>query len=156
MKVEKIDLIWAAVSMIIVGVSYRRGELIKGLLLIYLLMVLVFAWHIYKILRRLKGSVPVYGTIVDYHESKIGKHSGWYPVVRYSTETGREITSVYTVEEKEQRYETGDEELICYSPDDPMFFYFSNRKEELYRDYVRFIVYGGAVSAILLLLLAAK
>ena len=77
-------------------------------------------------------------------------------MVRYTTETGREVTSVYTVEDSKQRYEIGAEEMVCYDPDDPMFFYFSNRKEELYRDYVRFIVYGGAVSAILLLLLAAK
>ena len=57
MKVEKIDYIWAAVSMVIVGVSFRRGELINGLLMIYVLMALLFAYHIYVVRRRLQSSI---------------------------------------------------------------------------------------------------
>ena len=65
MKVDKLDLIWSAVSMVIVGVSYRRGALLKGLILIYILMAAVFLWHIYVIRRRMRNSIAVYGTITD-------------------------------------------------------------------------------------------
>lgn len=150
MKVEKIDIVWAAVSMVIVGVSFRKGRLIDGLLLIYGLMVLLFALHIYIIRRRLKNSVAVFGTITDYHVSRTKK--GFYPIVKYETENGREITSVYTVEDRQKRFETGDEEMICYDPDDPMFFYFSGREYELTKDYYRFIFIGGVIAAVLFII----
>lgn len=158
MKVDKLDLLWSVVSMVILGVSYRRGALLQGLILIYVLMALVFLWHIYVIRRRVSNSIAVYGTITDYHGSKknSSRFKGWYPVVRYTTETGREITSVYTVEDFQQRYEIGSEELICYDPDDPMFFYFSSRKEDLYKDYFRLIVFGGAIAAMLTLFVLVK
>ena len=70
--------------------------------------------------------------------------------MKYITETGREVTSVYTVEDRQKRYAIGDEELICYTPDDPMFFYFANRDYELSRDYFRFIVFGGVIAAAML------
>lgn len=153
MKVDKLDLLWSVVSMVIVGVSYRRGVLTKGLILIYILMAAVFLWHIYVIRRRMRGSIAVYGTITEYHGSKknAGFIKGWYPVVKYTTETGREIISVYTVEDTRQRYEIGSEELICYDPDEPMFFYFSSRSDDLYKDYFRCLVFGGAVAALLAL-----
>lgn len=149
MKVEKIDILWAVVSMFIVGFSYRRGELLKGLILIYAIMLVIFIYHILKVRRRIAGSVAVYGTIVEYHTSRARK-KGYYPVVKYITETGREVTSVYTVEDRQKRYEIGDEELICYTPDNPMFFYFANRDYELSRDYFRFIVFGGVIAAAML------
>ncbi len=158
MKVDKLDLIWSAVSMVIVGASYRRGALLKGLILIYILMAAVFLWHIYVIRRRMRNSIAVYGTITDYHNSRknAGRLKGWYPVVRYTTETGREVTSVYTVEDSKQRYEIGAEEMVCYDPDDPMFFYFSSRQEDLYKDYFRLIVFGGAIAALLALFVIIK
>lgn len=156
MKVEKIDLAWAAVSMFIVGISYRKGMLIQGLILIYLIMVPIFIYHIYMIKRRLSESIAVYGTIVEYHHSNVPKKKGYYPVVKYETETGREITSVYTVEDREMRYEIGDEQMICYDPDNPMFFYFSDRQDDLIRDYYRFIVFGGVIAAMLFFWILAK
>ncbi|NLT08791.1 MAG: DUF3592 domain-containing protein [Ruminococcus sp.] len=158
MKVDKLDLAWSAISMVIVGYSYRHGALLKGLILIYILMAAVFLWHIYVIRRRMRGSIAVYGTITDYHGSKknSSRFKGWYPVVKYTTETGREITSVYTVEDSQQRYEIGSEELICYDPEDPMFFYFSSKKDDLYKDYYRLLVFGGAIAAMLLAYILIK
>ncbi len=156
MKVEKIDLAWAVISMFIVGISFRKGMLIQGFLLIYALMVVIFIYHIHKTKKSLSGSIAVYGTVVDYHESNVPKKKGYYPVVRFETETGREITSVYTVEDKQMRYEIGDEPMICYDPDNPMFFYFSDREDELVRDYYRFIVFGGVIAAMLLFYLLTK
>lgn len=155
MKVEKIDFIWSAVSMVIVGVSYRRGQLIQGLILIYALMAVLFFYHIYTIRKRMKGSIAVYATVTDYHSSKGRKHS-FFPIVKYETETGREITSAYSVENREMLYEIGDEEMICYDPEDPMFFYFSNRDWELTKDYYRFIVLGGIIAGLLLFYLIFK
>lgn len=155
MKVEKIDILWAVVSMFIVGFSYRRGELLKGLILIYAIMLVIFIYHILKVRRRISGSIAVYGTIVEYHTSR-AKKKRYYPVLKYVTETGREITSVYTVEDRQKRYEIGDEELICYTPDDPMFFYFANRDYELSRDYFRFIVFGGVIAAVLAVIVLAE
>ncbi len=76
--------------------------------------------------------------------------------MKYETETGREITSVYTVGERKQRYEIGDEEMICYDPDNPMFFYFANREDELTRDYFRFIIFGGIIAALLFIIAQTK
>ncbi|MCR5730741.1 MAG: DUF3592 domain-containing protein [Ruminococcus sp.] len=149
MKVTKADLLWAAISMVIVGVSYKHGALPKGVLLIYFIMVCLFVWHIVSIKKRLKNGIAVYGTVVDYHENKIKKKHGWFPVVKYTTETGREITSVYSVEEREQSFNIGDDVLVCYDPDDPMFFYFSNRQDDMFRDYYRFILFGGIIAVLL-------
>lgn len=156
MKVEKIDLAWAAASMLIVGISFRRRMLIQGLLLIYALMAILFIYHIFAVKRRLSGSIAVYGTIVEYHRSNVPGKKGFYPVVKYETETGREMTSVYTVEDREMRYEIGDEKMICYDPDNPMFFYFSDRTDDLVKDYYRFIVFGGVIAGILLMYLLIK
>lgn len=150
MKVEKIDYIWAAVSMIIVGVSYRRRHLPDGIILIYVLMAALFAYHIWKKKKSLGNGIPVTGTIVDYHTSQ--KLKECFPVVRYTTESGREITSVYTVAEREPEYEIGDEKMICYDPDDPMSFYFVGREDEMTRDYFRFIIYGAPVVLLMLVL----
>lgn len=150
MKVEKIDYIWAAVSMVIVGVSFRRGELINGLLMIYALMVLIFAYHIYKVRRSLSGSIAAVCTITDYYVSPTKK--GFCPIVKFETETGREVTSVYTVSSRKKLYETGSEEIICYSPDDPMFFCFQGKEYELTKDYSMFIFVGGVIAALLFII----
>ena len=148
MKVEKIDLVWSVISMVIVWRTMRRGCLPDGILIVYLMMVALFGFHIWQKRRSLRGSIAVYGKIVDYHTSQ--KLRGSFPVVTFTTETGREVTSVYTVEERKPRYEIGDEEVICYDPDDPMFFYFQGRESELTSDYVRFIMYGAPVALLML------
>ena len=148
MKVEKIDIVWAAISMVIVWTTMRRRCLPDGILTVYLLMVVLFGYHIWQKRRSLRSSVAVYGKIVDYHTSQ--KVRGSFPVVNYTTESGREITSVYTVEERRQRYDIGDEAMICYDPENPMFFYFSGRENELTQDYVRFIIYGAPVALLML------
>lgn len=154
MKVEKIDILWSVISVFIVGISYRKDRLIYGLLLIYGLMVILFLYHIFKIRRSISGSIAVYGTITGYRASETKTES--FPIVKYETETGREITSVYTVGERKQRYEIGDEEMICYDPDNPMFFYFANREDELTRDYFRFIIFGGIIAALLFIIAQTK
>lgn len=156
MKVEKIDLVWAVVSMFIVGISYTKGKLLHGFLLIYALMAVLFIWHIVTVKRRLAGSIAVYCTVVDYHKSNVPGKKGYCPIVKYETETGREITSVYTVEERQMRYEIGEEPMICYDPDNPMFFYFSDREDDLVKDYYRFIVFGGVIAAMLAVFILAK
>jgi hypothetical protein len=150
MKVEKIDMLWAAVSMIILGVAMHRRNIPNGILMIYALMAVLFAYHIWRKRRSLKGSVEVFGTVVDYHTSQ--KVRGSFPVVQYTTAGGREITSVYTVEERKQKYSIGEEVLVRYDPDEPMFFYFSGREDELTRDYFRFIIYGGAAALLMLII----
>ena len=150
MKVEKIDIVWAAVSMIILGVAIRRRSIPNGILMIYALMAVLFAYHIWRKRRSLKESVSVYGTVIDYHTSQ--KVRGSFPVVQYTTAGGREITSVYTVEERKQKYSVGDTVLVCYDPEDPMFFYFQGREDELTRDYFRFIIYSGAAALLMLII----
>ena len=150
MKVEKIDYIWSAVSMVIVGYTYWNHRLPDGILLIYAMMVVLFAYHIWRIKKRLSESVAVYGKVTDYHTSQ--KVRGSFPIVTYTTEGGREITSVSSVEERKRHYEIGDEVMVCYDPDEPMFFYFAGRENELTNDYFRFILFGAPVAFIMLLM----
>ena len=148
MKVEKIDYLWSVISMIVVGVSFAKGHLIYGLLIIYGLMLILFYYHILKIRSYMAESVAVFGEITDYHEDRRSKRV--FPIVRYTTAGGREITSAYTVSSKERRYEIGDEALRRYSPCDPILcFYFSGKESELYKDYYRFIIVGGIAAAVL-------
>jgi hypothetical protein len=153
MNVKKIDLIWAAVSMFIVGFSFYHGWLLFGFVLIYVLMAAIFTGHIMKIKKSIRNTVTVYGTVKDYFEKDKGRHV--YPILTYTTEEGRDVTSTYTVQDNKKRYDIGSEELICYDPQDPMFFYFAGREEELTRDYVRFLFIGGALAAIVLILALA-
>ena len=150
MKVEKIDYIWSAVSMVIVGYTYWNHRLPDGILLIYAMMVVLFAYHIWRIKKRLSESVAVYGKVTDYHTTQ--KVRGSFPIVTYTTEDGREITSVSSVEERKRHYEIGDEVMVCYDPDEPMFFYFAGRENELTNDYFRFILFGAPVAFIMLLM----
>lgn len=153
-EVGKAELVWAVVSMIVIGVSFRRGWLLYGLVLVYVMMACIFVYHIISIRRRMARSVAVYGTITGYRQPKSGR--GYCPVVAYETETGRDISSVYTYVDKEQYYETGSEEMVCYDPDDPMFFYFANREGDLTRDYFRFLLFGGIAAAALLIIALAR
>lgn len=154
MNVEKIDYIWAVISFITVGVTYHYGYLLYGLLGIYVFMAAVFLYHIYKIKKHMKNTVAVYGTITDYHTKKSGK-TYYYPVVDYETEEGRQISSVYTIADSEQKYNIGDEELICYDPDNPIFFYFINRKDEFTDIYYRYIIFGGVLALFVLIAIFA-
>ncbi len=149
MKVEKIDIVWALLSFITVGVSYHFGYLLYGLLGIYGLMVILFLYHAYTVKSRLKNTVAAYGKITGYHTKKDPK-TYYYPIVDFETEDGRSVSSVYAIADKNQRYEIGDEELICYDPDDPIFFFFANREEELTANYYRYIIFGAVPALVVL------
>lgn len=150
MKVSKIDIAWAVVSMIVLAVSFRMGNLIYGLLIIYAIMFVIFFAHIFRIRKSTDNSIAVYGEITGYHKEKTGK--GYCPIVKYTTEDGREITSIYTIVSGKQQFETGTELMICYDPENPMYFYFMGRENELTETYYRFIMTGGIISVILLLI----
>lgn len=152
MKTSTIDIIWAVVSMIVLAVSFKMGHLIYGLLIIYAMMTVIFFIHIFKIRAYMDKSIAAYGTIKEYNKEKTGK--GFCPVVQYTTEDGREVTSIYTVVEKNQRYEPGEEVTVCYDPENPMSFYFMGREEEMTSTYYRFIITGGIISVILLIISA--
>ncbi|MDE6788988.1 MAG: DUF3592 domain-containing protein [Ruminococcus sp.] len=154
MNVEKIDYIWAIVSFITVGVTYHYGYLLYGLLGIYVLMVAVFLYHIFKVKKRIRNTVAVYGRITDYHTEK-GTRIHYYPIVRYETEDGTEISSAYTIADKEKKYDIGDEEMICYDPYDELFFYFANRESELTTNYYRYIIFGGIAAIFVLIAILA-
>ena len=98
----------------------------------------------------------IYYTFLADFKKKCRQIKGLVSCGQIYTETGREVTSVYTVEDSKQRYEIGAEEMVCYDPDDPMFFYFSSRQEDLYKDYFRLIVFGGAIAALLTLFVIIK
>lgn len=146
MKTETIDYIWAILSFITVGVSFHMGYLLYGLVLIFLSMAAVMFWHIMTVRKRLRKTVAVYGRITDY-QTKKGAGVHYYPVVCYTTEGGREINSIYSIAESSMRYETGDEEMICYDPDDPMFFCFAAHQDDFIIKYYRLMIFAviGAV-----------
>ena len=73
--------------------------------------------------------------------------------MQYETEDGRPVSSVYTVADTEQRYEVGSQEMICYDPDDPIFFYFANRENDMVKDYYRFIIFGSVPALFVLLII---
>ncbi len=150
MKVNTIDYIWAAVSVMILGMMYYKGLLEWGILIVYALMAIIYVFHINKVKKRISGSVAVYGMVTGYHTANGGRL--FYPVVKYETESGREINSVYQNADTEERYETGDEVMICYDPEDPVFFYFSDREDDLTRDYYRYMLYGGIIAVVLFML----
>ncbi|MBP3242368.1 MAG: hypothetical protein J6L99_00780 [Ruminococcus sp.] len=151
MKVDITDVLWAIVSLFIVGNSYLNGKLLYGLVGIYGLMFLLFMYHIFMVKKRIQGSVAVYGMITGYYHEPQGL-KGIYPVVTYTTEEGRKITAQYTVSDHKERYELHSEEMICYDPTNPTFFYFANREDDLTRDYFRYIIIGGVIAAILFLI----
>lgn len=155
MKVNTADIIWSVASMIVLAVSYRKGHLIYGLLIIYAMMAVIFFGHIFRIRKRMAESVAVYGEITEYHTSMTNKKR-FCPVVKYTTEEGREITSIYTVEEKTRHYETGEEVMICYDPENPMSFYFMGRENDLTSTYYRFIIIGGITAVILFVITLLK
>lgn len=155
MNTNKIDYIWAIISFIIVGVTFHYGVLLYGLLGIYLLFVLLMMTHIFSVKKIMDRTEAVYAEITDYREiNGVPKH--FYPVVKYETREGRTISSVYTVAAKSKIYEVGDEELICYDPEDPVFFYFSNRSFELTSHYYRYMIYGGIPALIVLIAIVAR
>ncbi|MDE5834114.1 MAG: DUF3592 domain-containing protein [Ruminococcus sp.] len=149
MKTSIIDIVWAVVSMIVLAVSFRMGYIVYGLLIIYAMMTVIFFGHIFRIRKNTDNSIAVYGEITDYHREKTNK--GYCPVVRYTTEDGREITSIYTIVSKKQKYEIGTELTICYNPENPMEFYFMGRENELTETYYRFIITGGIISVVIFL-----
>lgn len=140
--------------MFIVGYSYLHGLLIYGIILIYVLMAVLFFIHIARIRSRLSRGVSASATVKDYYERDKGKHV--YPIVSYTTENGRNITSTYTVQDRKKRYEKGSEVTICYDPEEPMFFCFPDRRSDMTRDYSRFIIIGAVIAIILLITAQVK
>ena len=151
MKVNTIDYIWSVLSVITVCVSYYFGKLGIGVLIVYAFMAVIFAAHIFKVKKQMEISVAVCGTVMGYRTADGGRII--YPIINYETEEGRDISSVYTIADKEERYELGEEVTICYSPDDPMFFYFIDRQDELTGDYYRYILYGGIIAGVLFMII---
>ena len=150
MKVDITDIIWAVLSMFIVGYSFLHGWLLYGFILIYVIMALLFFWHIAQIRSKLSRSKAVYGIVIDYYERDKGQHV--YPIVSYTTEEDRDITSTYTIQDKKKRYELKSDVMICYDPENPMFFYFPDREGDLTKDYMRSIIIGGIAALILLII----
>ena len=149
MKVDITDILWAITSMFIIGWSYSHGWLIYGIVLIYALMAVLFFLHIMRKRNPLSRGISAFATVKDYHIVDKGQH--FYPIVTYTTEEGREVTSTYTVQDSKQRYEIGEEVMVCYDPDDPVFFYFPEREGDMTKEYTVFIVAGGIISIILLI-----
>ena len=110
-------------------------------------MAILFLWHIKRIEKRISDTEAAYGKITDYRTEKTTKEY-YYPVVEYETAENELISAAYTYPDKEKRYEIGDEELIHYTPDDPMFFYFADREKELTDVYYKCIIIGGFLAAI--------
>ena len=135
MKVNTEDYVWAVASFILLGVSYHFGYLLYGILAVYVLMVVLFMEHIFKVKKRLSRSVAI---------------------LNYDTEDGRTVSSVYTVADRKQRYAEGSQELICYDPDDPIFFYFADRENEMTRDYYRYIFFGSIPALFVLIMILAN
>ncbi len=152
MKIEFADYVWAVLSVIIVGASYMNGRLILGVITVYVLMAVLFFVHIMRLRKKMDGSVTVYGTITDYHEEH-ERYKLYYPVVNYVTEEGREISTVYMLGSRKMNYSIGSEERICYSPDDPMFFYFAEKEDELANKYYKYILITGIITAVICLCL---
>ncbi|MCR5076144.1 MAG: DUF3592 domain-containing protein [Ruminococcus sp.] len=155
MKVNTEDYVWAVASFILLGVSYHFGYLLYGILAVYVLMVVLFMEHIFKVKKRLSRSVAAYGTVTGYHEARSGGKY-YYPILNYDTEDGRTVSSVYTVADRKQRYAEGSQELICYDPDDPIFFYFADRENEMTRDYYRYIFFGSIPALFVLIIILAN
>ena len=136
--------------MFIVCWSYTHGWFLYGLILIYVIMAVLFFLHIARIRARLARGVSAFATVKEYYERDKGQHV--YPIVTYTTEEGRDITSTYTVQDNKKRYEVGSEVMICYDPEEPMFFYFPERDADMTKDYSRFIIIGGVAALILLVI----
>ncbi len=145
MKVDKLDIAWSVVSMIILGYAFYHHKTIYGLIAVYAIMVVIFYIHIMKMRQRTDGSIPVYATVTDYFQSK--DKLRYSPIVKYETEDGVPMSSVYSIESVKKRYEIGSEQIICYSPQEPLFFYFADREGELVSVYYRFIIIGGILTA---------
>ena len=99
MNVKKIDLIWAAVSMFIVGYSYYR-YLLFGIVAVYMLMAAVCFRHIIRIKNGLRNSSTVYGTVTDYFRTK---KAAFLPHTEIHHRGGRAVTSLYGVIESAMR-----------------------------------------------------
>lgn len=157
MKVTVYDIVWAVVSMVIVGVSFRQGRLMAGLVLVYVLMAVLFAIHIIRIKRKIKDSTAVYGEIAGYKSEKSGGlpflPERYYPIVRYETEDGVSVEAVYRKACRKKELREGDSLIICYSEKEYEFFCFQGRESELTDIYYRMITFGGMIAVLLLVFL---
>ena len=148
MKITSIDCAWVAASWIAIVIGYHYRILAFSLFIAYALMVLTFLYHIRGIKKRISSSEAAVGTVTGYSTEKGSRLK--YPIVTYDTAEGRHVTSIYSKGDKTERCEAGSEELICYDPADPMFFYFQNRENELTDVYFKCIIYGAVAAAALI------
>lgn len=153
MKVEKIDYVWVVLSWVTVAVTFTHGCLSLGVIIVYVLMALTFLYHIATVKKRMSGTKEAIGEIKDYHTPERSKL--YYPIVSYETETGRTVTSVYSIADREKTYEIGSSEKVCYDPKDPMFFYFADYADEMTAAYRSYIIYGAIVAFIMFLIVRA-
>lgn len=147
MKVTKTDMMLAALSMALLGVSFHFGMLLYGGIAVYLIMGGAFFAHIMSIRNRIERSLPTYGTVTGFATESRGKQV--FPVVEFTTEVGEEITATSPLADTEERYLAGAEEMLCYDPRDPQFFYFAGQEDKLTRGYFRFLVFGGVIAVAL-------
>lgn len=147
MKVSKTDTMLAFLSMVLLGASFHFGMLLYGFIGVYLIMGTLFFVHILQIRSRIDRSIPTYGIVVGFDTQSRGRQV--FPLVEYTTELGEEIKAASQLADKNERYLAGAEEMICYDPRDPQFFYFSGQEQELTKGYFLFILFGGIAAAAL-------
>jgi len=153
MKVEKIDYVWVVLSWAVVALTFTKGCLSVGVLIIYVMLAALMFYHISVIRKQMSGTKNAIGEVTGYHTPEKGKV--YYPIVRFETEEGRTVSSVYSNPDRERRYDIGDTETICYDPLDPMFFFFADREDDLTAGYRSYIIYGGIVALVLFFLVRA-
>lgn len=151
MKINIIDLIWSIASMVTLAIAHHYGAVLYGILIIYAMMIVVLWIHILGIKKRISGSRAAYATITGYERS-FEKNKRVFPTVRYTTEEGREVNTISVHQDKEELYEIGSEELICYDPEDPMFFYFASREDDLTAGYYRIMLAGTAIAFVIFII----
>ncbi len=153
MKVEKIDYVWVILSWAVVALTYSKGCLSVGVLVIYALFAALMIYHISVVKKQMSGTMNAIGEITGYHTPERSKL--YYPIVKFETEKGRTVTSVYTNADRERRYEIGDTETVCYDPLDPMFFFFADREDDLTSAYRSYLLYGGIAAIVLFIVVRA-
>ncbi|MGN0580677.1 MAG: hypothetical protein ACI4JE_07365 [Ruminococcus sp.] len=150
MKIDIFDILWCAVSMIIIAVSMWNHVLIKGLLIVFGALVFLCLLHIFRMRARFEESVAVYGEITGYKKYRSGKVS---PIVRYETEDEIPVEKEYACKRNVKEFMIGDSVVICYFPDDFRLFYFQGRENELNHYYIKLGISAAFVWIVLLLLI---
>ena len=150
MKVSRTDTMLAFLSMVLLGVSFHFGMLLYGFIGVYIIMGVLFFVHIMQLHTRIARTLPTYATIVGFDTQSRGRQV--FPLVEFTTELGEEVKAASLIADRDERYLAGAEEMICYDPRDPQFFYFAGQENQLTKGYFLFIVFGGAAAAAIFVL----